>query len=107
MQCVEIKWSRRRDATSIRTRTSKVDRRPYPPHRGVWHRFARRFGGTPFGLPDVLKIRLERPAGIELRRVANLEKRLEVAVARDVVTPIEATHAIGYAGIRKTGSKSV
>src|SRR5262249_15229476 len=61
----------------------------------------------PFGLPDVLKIRLKRPAGLELRRVANLEKCFEVAGVCEALTPIEATHVIGYAGISEASSKSV
>ena len=59
------------------------------------------------GMYDVLEVGLQRPTPMQLRRVADLKKRLKVAGVKEVLTPIEAMHVIGYAGIGEAGSKNV
>jgi hypothetical protein len=58
-------------------------------------------------LPDVLKIRLERPAWPELSRIANLEQRLVAASPWQTWTEPENVPVVRYASIGEADPESV
>ena len=59
------------------------------------------------GLPDVLEVRLKRPAGGELHGVADLEQRLVIARNRRAEIDVEGADLVGDAGIGEADGEDI